>query len=146
MELRADAPEFLPMFHDGGPLQVTSESYLTPHKLSKSDELEVEEDALVWRVNNVTETGICSPTFWVAGVNAKLRAAYEEQSDGPDSGGLCHLTLECETKTKMKFELAVNGRRSGPKVCLGKKFSTTIKVSESDGPQRIVFQAHLMMP
>lgn len=142
-EMRADAPEFRPIFSTPkgpgkgwNPTFPDPKDYLMPHKLTKTDELEIEERTLVWRVADVNTEEIVSPPFWIAGVTARLLVSYDEK-------GLCFVTLQCESKTKMKFELAVNGKRSGAKVCLGKKFTTTIKVEE--GPQRIAFQALLMM-
>eukprot|EP00397_Hematodinium_sp_SG-2012_P038469 GEMP01041851.1.p1 GENE.GEMP01041851.1~~GEMP01041851.1.p1 ORF type:complete len:369 (+),score=80.87 GEMP01041851.1:530-1636(+) len=137
-EMRANAPEFLPMAQDTWNYDELNGNYLVPVKLSKCEELEVEENVVVWRVNNVDKVELFSPSFWVAGVNAKLGIAYASQ-------GICHVSLVCEHKTKLKFDVSVNGRRSGAKVCIGKQFSTTIKIAEDATPQRIAFQALQLM-
>jgi len=107
--------------------------------MGSAEELEVIDNVMAWAVTDVGKDVILSPMFLIADVKVQIGIAYEV-------GGLCQVCLECETKTRMKFELSVNGKRSGPKVCLGKKFSTTIKLPEDEVPRRVAFQALEMIP
>lgn len=112
---------------------------MMPKKLHMAEELEVIENHIRWGVSGVGKTVLLSPTFVVADVNLQIGVAHE-------GAGLCHVSLECETRTRMKFELSVNGKESGPKVCLGKKFSTTIKLPADEVLRRVAFQALEIMP
>lgn len=65
--------------------------------------------------------GVESPKFFVAGLT--LRLAFFPTGTALTSEGDCAVALLCEEKAKLKFELFLNGRRSGTKVMLGQKFS-----------------------
>jgi len=135
--LRAEAPEFMPIYQAGN--WPNQEDFLKPKKLCSTEELEVIDTVMAWSVSNVDTNTILSPTFMIADVKVQIGVAVEV-------GGLCLVSLECESKTRMKFELSVNGKRSGPKVCLGKKFSTTIKLPEDEVPRRVAFQCLEIIP
>mmetsp|Transcript_88941 Transcript_88941/g.108795 ORF Transcript_88941/g.108795 Transcript_88941/m.108795 type:complete len:263 (-) Transcript_88941:13-801(-) len=65
--------------------------------------------------------GVDSPKFSVAGVT--LRLAFFPTGTSLTSDGQCAVAVLCEEKAKLKFELFLNGRRSGSKVMLGQSFS-----------------------
>ena len=65
--------------------------------------------------------GVESPKFFVAGLT--LRLAFFPTGTALTGEGDCAVALLCEEKAKLKFELFLNGRRSGTKVMLGQKFS-----------------------
>lgn len=62
-----------------------------------------------------------SPRFFVAGVTLQLLLLPTGSSLTDD--GFCTITLLSEEKTKLKFELFLNGRGSGTKVMIGQRFS-----------------------
>lgn len=96
-------------------------------------ELRVEGRRLLWEVgagqDGAAEAlagippGECveSPAFWVAGL--ALRLALYPAGASIDEEGSSSVALLSEEKAKLKFELFLNGRSSGRKVMLGKKYA-----------------------
>eukprot|EP00435_Cladocopium_sp_Y103_P039795 s2557_g10.t1 len=73
--------------------------------------------------------GVDSPKFSVAGVT--LRLVFFPSGTALTSDGQCAVAVLCEEKTKLKFELFLNGRRSGSKVMLGQSFSCDFRVDRT---------------
>jgi len=99
--------------------------------------LKVEQRRLTWEIRN-TDTGpleegvasLCdlpqgqcieSPAFWVAGVFLKL--AFYPAGALHAEEGMCAVALVAEEKQQLKFEVFLNGRTSGRKAMMGKKFA-----------------------
>jgi len=72
--------------------------------------------------------GVESPKFVVAGV--ALRLTFFPAGAPVTGDGDCAVGVLCEDKAKLKFELFLNGRRSGTKVMLGQKFSCDFRRPE----------------
>lgn len=73
--------------------------------------------------------GVDSPKFSVAGVT--LRLVFFPLGTALTSDGQCAVAVLCEEKAKLKFELFLNGRRSGSKVMLGQSFSCDFRIDRS---------------
>eukprot|EP00440_Ansanella_granifera_P042866 gb/GFBE01046475.1/.p1 GENE.gb/GFBE01046475.1/~~gb/GFBE01046475.1/.p1 ORF type:complete len:327 (+),score=71.40 gb/GFBE01046475.1/:1-981(+) len=77
-----------------------------------------------------------SAKFCVAGV--VLQLAFFPSGTALTGEGESAVAVLCEEKTKLKFELFFNGRRSGTKVMLGQKFSNDFRKPEMSGSQSVV--------
>eukprot|EP00933_Yihiella_yeosuensis_P030356 TRINITY_DN24003_c1_g1_i1.p1 TRINITY_DN24003_c1_g1~~TRINITY_DN24003_c1_g1_i1.p1 ORF type:complete len:287 (+),score=66.96 TRINITY_DN24003_c1_g1_i1:156-1016(+) len=66
-----------------------------------------------------------SQRFWVAG--ASLQIGFFPAGEPLTGEGHCAVAVFSEEKTKLKFEVVLNGKSSGSKVLLGQRFSCDFK-------------------
>lgn len=128
---------------------ISSEDFLVPKPLPESaaDEegsLRIEGSRLHWdlpggdRLLDVPKgESLRSPCFSAAGV-ASLQLAFFPKGTSLTGKGDCALALQCEDKTKLKFELFLNAKTSGSKVLLGKKFSCDFRQPDMGGDTHVV--------
>mmetsp|Transcript_16740 Transcript_16740/g.19930 ORF Transcript_16740/g.19930 Transcript_16740/m.19930 type:complete len:250 (-) Transcript_16740:18-767(-) len=81
--------------------------------------------------------GVDSPKFSVAGVTLRL-VFFPAGTSLTDGDGQCAVAVVSEEKAKLKFELFLNGRRSGMKVMLGQSFSCDFRSSGGADPRSCV--------
>jgi len=104
--------------------------------------LRVEKRRLLWEIRNADtgplEEGVAclcdpppgqcieSPAFWVPGVF--LRLAFYPAGAAHAEEGRCAVALVAEEKQQLKFEVFLNGRTSGRKAMMGKKFTCDFRL------------------
>jgi len=124
----------------------------TPASPAPVGALIVEGRRLLWEVAPGWEElrqfphGECikSPPFSVAGVSPCQLALYPSGANLTAEGD-CAVSLLCEEKAKLKFELFLNARSSGMKVLLGKSFTCDFRRPSSgrlSGASAVGIQVH----
>lgn len=130
-EFQAGAQEFIPF-------QKKLEMYTPKLKEFKASMVcTIENAELRWTLSEKPETlkkmpkdfGVNSPVFSVAEVENMQLLFLPNGRTNSESEDVCAINLltgSLKTGTGIKFELFLNGISTGPKVCLGKRFTTEL--------------------
>lgn len=111
----------------------------------------IENSELMWSLSEKPETlkkmpkdfGVNSPVFSVADVENMQLLFLPNGRTNSESDDVCAINLltgTLKTGTGIKFELTLNGISTGPKVCLGKRFTTELPKPQGNNDIQIGFR------